>query len=77
MEINKWYEGTVLPTEECDCVVVYESGSNRQTNLAHVSFYKSGQIVIKIELFGVLNPYAVKAWMPIKVPAEEELWGTS
>ncbi len=77
MEYYKWYKGTELPTEECDCVVVCKTAAKY---LAHVLFAPNDQpffIAFNISSMtagtsGKIANKHIIAWMPIKYPEEVE-----
>ena len=88
MELYKWYRGTELPTEECDCVVICECTQESVNNnpddgkeftIIEQLKYVTHVVVASDKLprfivygIGMLNNKKIIAWMPIKFPKEVE-----
>ena len=81
MELYKWYKGDELPTEECDCVVVFRSTGNMiwiHRELGRVCFDTlTHRLRIACPDRGfndwgprIISEKRIKAWMPIEFPKE-------
>jgi len=75
MELYKWHKGTELPTEECDCVVVYlaitPEYDYETATLGHV-YLEHGKFITADHRDEEISQENIIAWMPIKFPEEVE-----
>ena len=82
MDYYKWYKGDELPTEECDCVVVYRTGQwgyQPKAELSKVRVNPYNCLQEREFLFVRNNHSSIPAgaidiirWMPIEFPEEVE-----